>query len=55
MGNLVFLYKYFKKFGFEPDDSDTEHDFRDNDTFLGRILDKLEVANDSTFKIGERQ
>ena len=40
---LVFLYKYFKKFGFEPDDSDSEKDFRDNDTFLGRILDKLEV------------
>ena len=43
MGNLAFLYKYFKKFGFEPDDSDSEHDFRDRDTFLGRILDKLEV------------
>ena len=43
MGNLAFLFKYFKKFGFEPDDSDSEHDFRDNDTFLGRILDRLEV------------
>lgn len=43
MGNLAFLYKYFKKFGFEPDDSDSEHPFRDRDTFLGRILDKLEV------------
>lgn len=43
MGNLAFLYKYFKKFDFEPDDSDTEHNFRDRDTFLGRIMDKLEV------------
>ena len=43
MGNLAFLYKYFKKFGFEPDDSDSEHSFKDRDTFLGRILDKLEV------------
>ena len=43
MGNLAFLYKYFKKFGFEPDDSDSEKNFRDQDTFLGRILDKLEV------------
>lgn len=43
MGNLAFLYKYFKKFGFEPDDSESEHDFKDRDTFLGRILDKLEV------------
>lgn len=51
MGYLAFLYKYFKKFGFEPDDSDSEKDFRDNDTFLGRILDKLdvkEVANEDT-------
>ena len=44
MGNLAFLYKYFKKFGFEPDDSESEKDFRDTDTFLGRILDKLEVV-----------
>ena len=51
MGNLAFLYKYFKKFGFEPDDSDTEHDFRDRDTFLGRILDRLEVKE----KIDEDQ
>lgn len=43
MGNLAFLYKYFKKFGFEPDDSESEHSFKDIDTFLGRILDKLEV------------
>ena len=42
MGNLAFLYKYFKKFGFEPDDSGSEHDFKDRDTFLGRILDRLE-------------
>ena len=48
MGYLAFLYKYFKKFGFEPDDSDSEHDFRDNDTFLGRILDKLEVVKETT-------
>lgn len=47
MGNLAFLYKYFKKFGFEPDDSYTEHDFRDRDTFLGRILDRLEAKETS--------
>jgi hypothetical protein len=45
MGNLAFLYKYFKKFGFEPDDSDSEHDFRDRDSFLGRILDRLEAPS----------
>ena len=43
MGNLAFLYKYFKKFGFEPDDSDSEHSFKDRDTFLGKILDRLEA------------
>ncbi len=51
MGNLAFLYKYFKKFGFRPDDSDSEHDFLDKDTFLGRILDRLEVKE----KIDENQ
>ena len=43
MGYLAFLYKYFKKFGFEPDDSNSEKDFKDQDSFLGRILDKLEA------------
>lgn len=47
MGNLAFLYKYFKKFGFEPDDTDSEHDFRDRDSFLGRILDRLEAKENT--------
>lgn len=40
---LVFLYKYFKKFGFEPDASDSEKTFppEDTDSFLGKILDRL--------------
>ena len=47
---LNFLYKYFEKFGFHPDDSDSERDFRSrvNDTFLGRILDRLQPKNEST-------
>ena len=48
MVNLVFLYKYFKKFGFEPDDSGSEHVFREKDTFLGRILDRLEAVKEKT-------
>ena len=47
MGNLAFLYKYFKKFGFEPDDSESEHDFKDRDSFLGRILDRLETKENT--------
>ena len=40
---LVFLYKYFKKFGFEPDASNSEKTFppEGNDSFLGKILDRL--------------
>ena len=40
---LVFLYKYFKKFGFRPDASDSEKEFppKENDSFLGKILDRL--------------
>lgn len=40
---LVFLYKYFKKFGFEPDASNSEKTFppEDTDSFLGKILDRL--------------
>ena len=40
---LVFLYKYFKKFGFEPDTSNSEKEFppKDDDSFLGKILDRL--------------
>jgi hypothetical protein len=40
---LVFLYKYFKKFGFEPDTSCSEQTFppEENDSFLGKILDRL--------------
>lgn len=47
---LNFLYKYFEKFGFNPDDSDSERDFRSsvNDTFLGKLLDRLQPKNEST-------
>ena len=47
---LNFLYKYFEKFGFHPDDSDSERNFRSrvNDTFLGKILDRLQPKNEST-------
>ena len=40
---LVFLYKYFKKFGFEPDASNSEKEFppKEYDSFLGKILDRL--------------
>lgn len=40
---LVFLYKYFKKFGFEPDTSYSEQEFppKEQDSFLGKILDRL--------------
>ena len=40
---LVFLYKYFKKFGFEPDASNSDKTFppEENDSFLGKILDRL--------------
>lgn len=40
---LYFLYRYFEKFGYHPDDSDTEHSFRDggNDSFLTKILARL--------------
>ena len=40
---LVFLYKYFKKFGFEPDTSCSEQEFppKEQDSFLGKILDRL--------------
>ena len=43
MSNLAFLFKYFNKYGFEPDDSKSEHNFRDQDTFLGRMLNKLDI------------
>lgn len=45
---LNFLYKYFEKFGFHPDESDSEHDFRSrgNDNFLLKILDRLQPKNE---------
>ena len=48
---LVFLYKYFKKFGFEPDTSNSEKEFppKDDDSFLGKILDRLNA------KTGEKK
>ena len=49
---LVFLYKYFKKFGFEPDTSFSEQEFppKEQDSFLGKILDRLSpnVPGDKT-------
>lgn len=43
MAYLAFILKYFKKFGFETDSSDSERGINDTDSFLGKILDKLEV------------
>lgn len=45
---LNFLYKYFEKFGYHPDDADSEHEFRSggNDSFLSRIMDRLQVKNE---------
>ena len=43
---LVFLYKYFKKFGFEINTSCSEKDFppKGDESFLGKILDRLEPS-----------
>lgn len=40
---LNVLYKYFETFGFNPDDSDSEHDFKvdGNKHFLNKILDRI--------------
>lgn len=40
---LRFLYKYFEKFGFKPDDSDSEQDFRGegDSCLLGKLLDRI--------------
>ena len=43
---LSFLMQYFKKFGFEPDTSESERDFTEVDSFLTRILNKLELKKD---------
>ena len=43
---LSFLMQYFKKFGFEPDTSESERDFTEVDSFLTRILSKLELKKD---------
>ena len=45
---LVFLYKYFKKFGFEVDVTNSEHEFppEKSDSFLGKILDRLETIKE---------
>ena len=45
---LVFLYKYFKKFGFEVDVTNSEHEFppEKSDSFLGKILDRLEAIKE---------
>ena len=47
---LNFLYRYFEKFGFNPDDSDSERDFRSRRdyNFLLKILDRLQPKNEST-------
>lgn len=38
---LRFLYKYFEKFGFKPDDTNSEQEFRDGDCLLGKLLDRI--------------
>ena len=45
---LVFIYKYFKKFGFEPDSSNSEREFppKNDDSFLGKILDRLNAKTE---------
>ena len=43
---LSFLMQYFKKFGFEPDTSESERDFTEVDSFFTRILNKLELKKD---------
>ena len=56
---LMLLHKYFSKFGFKPDASESEKDFLDGeDSFLGKIFKRLESEGKSastTFNIGERQ
>lgn len=46
---LSFLYKYFQKFGFECDTSCSEHEFppKEDDSFLGRILDRINSSGDT--------
>lgn len=40
---LRFLYKYFEKLGFKPDDSNSEQDFRKegDSCLLGKLLDRI--------------
>ena len=54
---LVFLHKYFKKFGFEPDASNSEQPFppEKDDSFLGRILDRLDPSTPGDNKQHEDQ
>ena len=56
---LVLLHKYFSKFGFKPDASESEKDFLDGeDSFLGKIFKRLESEGkpaSTSFSIGERQ
>lgn len=40
---LTFLMQYFEKFGFEPDTRESEHRLTEIDSFLTRILNKLEI------------
>ena len=43
---LRFLYEYFKKFGFKPDDSDSEMNFHGegNSCLLGKLLERINGA-----------
>ena len=41
MASLALLYKYFSVFGFSPDDSETEKDFKSTETFMTKIVDRL--------------
>ena len=47
---LVFIYKYFKKFGYDPDVENSEISFppEGDDSFLGKILDRLDYSSTET-------
>ena len=48
---LTLMYRYFDKFGFSADASDSEHEFLDgNKTFLEKIFERLESSNVSKHK-----
>jgi len=57
MTYLTLMYRYFDKFGFKPDASETEHEFlgEDSKSFLEKIFERLEASKPegNNFKIGK--